>query len=674
MKQHNINAIRCSHYPNTPELYNLCDEIGLWVMDEADLECHGFFDAVSRDLNLSDWMRYQDKKYKCFPLAAKYTSDNPEWREAYLDRAQRLVMANKNHPCIIIWSLGNEAFYGSNHKAMHDWIKEYDSTRPIHYEADKDAVTADMYSYMYPSVKDLMHYADLEGDQFAKPIVVCEYAHSKGNGPGNLQEYQDLFRIKRRLQGGYVWEWADHGLISTHGGKEYFAYGGDFGETLHDGKYCMDGIVNSNHDPTPGLLEFKKIIEPIEVSKEDENTLKIRNRYDFIDLSHCVANWKVVKCSPGMWEEVMLASGTMQIPQVGPGEQIVVQSPFKGFEQHPVKPGDHVYGNLNFTMKESTTWANIGHEIAWAQFQLLKSDYISRPIAPSGQLTVDRSVRGGIVVAGPNFKIHFDTIYGHISQWITGGRSLLHKDGGAKLGIWRPPTDNDLAGHALQWQKHGLDALEIENVICNSVEHDNLVEIRIKYRLAPPVVFSGFSVTTIYTIDGSGGLCINVKMSPIRENPTSLPRIGIDFSLSQDFDYVVWHGKGPHQTYKDSSASARKSIFSSKISDLDFLYEVPQENGNRSEVEWVSILDAYGSGLTARFRDTKFNFQASHYSLDNVTKARHIYELVRQPTTHLRLDYDHHGLGNASVDPFILPAYELKNKPTSFTVELRPTG
>ena len=462
-------------------------------------------------------------------------------------------------------------------------------------------------------------------------------------------------------------------MINTHEGKEYFAYGGDFGETLHDSKYCMDGIVNSNHDPTPGLVEFKKVIEPVEVTKKDENTLNVKNWYDFVDLSHCVANWKVVKCSPSMQEEVILASGTIQIPQIGPHQQIVVRSPFKDLAQHPVNPGDHVYGHLNFTLQESTTWANLGYEIAWAQFQLLKSEYVSRLIAPSGQLAVENSVPGRIVIAGPNFNIHFDTTFGHITQWVAGGRSLLHKDGGPKLGIWRPPTDNDLAGHALQWQKHGLDALEVANVACSSVEHDNSVEVTIKYRLAPPVVFSGFSVTAIYTVDGSGGLSIDVEMSPIRDNPASLPRIGIDLSLSQDFDHVVWHGKGPHQSYKDSSASARQGIFTSKISDLDFLYEVPQENGNRSDVEWVSILDANGSGLTARFKDTKFNFQASHYYPDNITKARHIYELVPQPTTYLRLDYDHHGLGNASINPYILPDYELKNKPTSFTVELRWT-
>lgn len=673
MKQYNINAIRCSHYPNIPELYDLCDELGLWVMDEADLECHGFLDAVLRDIEYPDWAPFSEIKAKGFDLSSKYTTDNPLWQEAYLERAQRLVETQKNHPSIIIWSLGNEAFYGSNFKVMYDWIKQCDPSRPIHYEQDVDAVSADMYSYMYPSVYEVKEYAESEGDNFTKPVVLCEYAHSKGNGPGNLQEYQDLFRTHRRLQGGYIWEWQEHGLFSTHEGKEYIAYGGDFGEKLHDSKYCMDGIVTATHDPTPGLVEFKKIIEPIEVTKKSEDTLEIKNWYDFTELSsNCVANWRVVKCSLGARDEAVLADGIMELPQIEAGQRVAVQSPFPALAQYPVSPGDHVYGNISFTMKKSASWANVGHEIAWAQFQLSKSDPPPRPIASTRRVTVDRSTPGCLVVTGPKFQVHFDTTLGRISRWTVNGRSLLHENGGPKLGIWRPPTDNDLAGHALQWQKYGMDALESMNVAYDVVERDNLVELAVKYQLAPAVTFSGFAVSNKYTIDGAGGISIDVKIDPLNEKPRSLPRIGIDLCLPEEFDEVFWHGRGPHQSYKDSNASARKGIFTSKISDLDFLYNIPQENGNRSDVEWVSILDAYGSGFMARFKNTTFNFQASHHHPEDVTAAQHLYDLKARPTTYLRLDYDHHGLGNASIKPFVLPPYELENQATSFTVDLQP--
>ncbi|CEL06451.1 hypothetical protein ASPCAL09628 [Aspergillus calidoustus] len=690
MKQHNINAVRCSHYPNAPEFYDMCDELGIWVMDEADLECHGFIESVIHDENYPEGTSWSDIKHKCFARSSEFLSENQLWRKAYLDRAERLVKENKNHTSIIIWSLGNEAFYGCNQQAMYDWIKAYDPSRPVHYEGDKNAASADMYSYMYPSVRKLEHYADLEGDDFAKPIVVCEYAHCKGNGPGNLLEYQNLFRTKRRLQGGYIWEWQDHGLLTTtaDGGEEYFGYGGDFGEKLHDGKYCMDGLVNSNHDPTPGLVEFKKVIEPVEVTqKGGGDMMEIRNWYDFQDLSHCTATWQVVRCAgPLVKTELVVASGVLSLPTVEAGQTVTIPSPFKSFAPptSALQPGEVSYGNLSFSLKEDVLWAKRGHELAWAQFELARNENpVVFPAFSKSRITVDTSSLGVLSVKGTNFEITFDTTLGVISRWISKGCNLLSdEDGGPKLGIWRPPTCNDLHGHAQQWKKHGLDALQVSNVVFDYAERadDGLVEITITHRLSPPVVLSGFSVKQIYTIDTSGAMTIAVNMTTIRSNPTSLPRIGLDLSLSSAFEQVAWHGKGPHQSYRDSNASTRQGIFSSKISDLDFLYEIPQENGNRSQVEWVTITDAYGSrGLLARFKGsnnttTKFNFQASHYYPEDITSATHIYQLTRRPTTYLRLDYDHHGLGNASIKPFVLPPYELKNEAMSFTVELRTIG
>jgi hypothetical protein len=276
-----------------------------------------------------------------------------------------------------------------------------------------------------------------------------------------------------------------------------------------------------------------------------------------------------------------------------------------------------------------------------------------------------------LVVNGSNFEIEFDTTFGHITRWIANGRSLVCEAGGPKLGIWRPPTCNDLTGHAIQCKKNGLDALQVINVKYDCVKFKNAVEITIKCRISPPVILSGSSVTYVYTIDDSGTLTIAVDMRPVKSHLASLPRVGLDLCLPETFNQVAWHGKGPQQNYKDNCASTRTGIFASKISNLDYLYEIPQENGNRSKVEWMSITDTYGSGLLARFKDTTFNFQASHYHPENITGAKKIYELERQPTTYLRLDYDHHGLGNASISPFVLPPYELKNEPISFSIELR---
>ena len=297
MKQHNVNALRCSHYPSHPKLPALCDELGLWLMDEADLECHGFYDAVARPLNIPESMDYEERKKLVFDKAAQFTSNNPDWEAQYVDRMVQLVQRDKNHASIIMWSLGNEAFYGQNHKAMYDYVKRFDSGRLVHYEGDPHAVSADVFSYMYPSVERLIELSKTEGvvdGKFEKPIVLCEYAHAMGNGPGAMEEHQQAFRDYPRLQGGYIWEWANHGLWKDgeDGKPGFYAYGGDFGDFPNDDTFVMDGLCFSDHTPTPGLTEFKKIIEPVRTWVEVDEIV-VENGYDFIDLGHLVATYSV---------------------------------------------------------------------------------------------------------------------------------------------------------------------------------------------------------------------------------------------------------------------------------------------------------------------------------------------------------------------------------------------
>ena len=297
MKKHNINALRCSHYPSNPRLFDLADELGLWVIDEADLECHGFYDAVARPQDIPEEMDYEKRKKLTFAKAAKYTSDNPSWKGAYLDRMVQMVQRDKNHASVIIWSLGNEAFYGRNHKTMYEYANKFDPGRLVHYEGDPQAESADMYSYMYPSVDRLIKLAKTEGVRddgtFDKPVVLCEYAHAMGNGPGGLEDYEEAFRSHKRLQGGFIWEWANHGLWKEDpDGKSYYAYGGDFGDVPNDGTFVMDGLLFSAHKPTPGLLELKKVIEPVKSGLKD-GQLVISNLYNFIGLNHLTATYKV---------------------------------------------------------------------------------------------------------------------------------------------------------------------------------------------------------------------------------------------------------------------------------------------------------------------------------------------------------------------------------------------
>jgi beta-galactosidase len=279
MKQHNTNTVRCSHYPSHPSLHELCDELSLWVIDEADLECHGFGEAVARPLRIPESMNHEERKRLTLPRPAKFTSDNEDWRLAYIDCMTQLIQRDKNHASIIIWSLGNEAFYGGHHRAMYEYAKATDPGILVHYEGDAHALSADMFSYMYSSVDRLISLAKSEGvdsnGNFEKLVILCEYAHAMGNGPGGLQEYQDAFREHRRLQGGFIWEWANHGLWqpsdTTDGKGAFYGYGGDFGEQLHDGTFVMHGLCFSDHMPTPGLTELKHVLAPVRAWVRDRN-------------------------------------------------------------------------------------------------------------------------------------------------------------------------------------------------------------------------------------------------------------------------------------------------------------------------------------------------------------------------------------------------------------------
>lgn len=298
MKSHNVNALRCSHYPPDPRLLDMADELGFWVIDEADLECHGFYDAVARPMDMDETLGYEERKALTFPKCGVHTSDNSAWRAAYVDRVQALMQRDKNHTSVIIWSMGNEAFFGTCHRSMIDAAREFDNTRLIHYEGDIHAEMTDMFSYMYPDIDRLRRLAvteDVAEDgTFEKPIILCEYAHAMGNGPGLLADYEKCFDEIPRLQGGFIWEWANHGLwVNGQDGKDgFYAYGGDFDDYPNDGTFVMDGLLNSVHEPLPGLLELKKVFEPVKLGIEGQ-FLSLKNKYDFSSLDHLQASYKL---------------------------------------------------------------------------------------------------------------------------------------------------------------------------------------------------------------------------------------------------------------------------------------------------------------------------------------------------------------------------------------------
>jgi len=704
MKSHNINALRCSHYPSHPGLFDIADELGLWVIDEADLECHGFYDAVARPQDIPEEMDYEKRKKLTFAKAAKYTSDNPSWKAAYLDRMERMVQRDKNHTCIIIWSLGNEAFYGQNHKAMYDYAKEADPGRLVHYEGDPQAASADMYSYMYPSVERLIKLVETEGvkgdGSFEKPVVLCEYAHAMGNGPGWLEDYQELFRTYPRLQGGFIWEWANHGLWKEDSdGKSYYAYGGDFGDFPNDGTFVMDGLLFSAHKPTPGLLELKKVIEPVKVSMDGEN-LKVSNLYDFVGLDHLTATYKIEELgeeyviSPVLlrWfnkltlrRSSLLASGTLELPAIAPGSSATIPVPTVA----AITDSKETYLTLSFLSRESTAWADAGHEVAWFQHRLS----MPKPTTPASLSNAPSQLKcldSGIytTIQGNGFSVVFDRARGYITKWVSDGISLLEADPATKAALlpsfWRAPTDNDNPLSVPYWRRFGVDALTSQLRSSTITSHAGYVSINTVTFISPPVLDWGFVATTKYTVSSAGTLSIAVHLKPTGYIPAHVPRIGLDLRLPEGFETIQWNGLGPGESYPDKRSAQRIGVWTAKsVAELQTPYEVPQENGNRMGTRWVALRSRHGATIRATAgpgeewsnnSEGTFNWLASRHSTASLENAKHPCDLAVEQATLLRLDAHVAGVGTAACGPGVREDLLVKVEETRFSFVLERLG
>ncbi|KAM0162055.1 hypothetical protein ACHAPG_002072 [Botrytis cinerea] len=678
MKQHNINALRCSHYPSHPGIYDLCDELGLWVMDEADLECHGFYDAVAYPADIPESIPYEERKKLTFPQAAKFTSDKESWRDAYVDRMTQLVNRDKNHPSIILWSLGNEAFYGKNHKAMYDYAKEMDPSRLVHYEGDIDAKSADMFSYMYPPIDVLVKHAKTTGvsdGSYEKPIVLCEYGHAMGNGPGGLEDYQAAFRDYERLQGGWIWEWANHGLWKTEPGKEgFYAYGGDFGDVPNDDTFVMDGLCYSDHTATPGLTELKKVIAPIRAWVE-EGKIVIANGYDFIGLDHVVASYKIESFEQS---RKIVKSGDLALPKVLPGETSSIELP-----PTPSKNGSgELWITVTFQQKFSTAWADAGHELAWMQQQISKPnvDSISR-VSPTNTSHLDVvSSRTEYKITGSNFLFTFDAARGSLSQWNFTSAATLKSTkipiSSITPGFWRAPTDNDMPSDFPYYKRFGLDALTSQLRSFDVKTDDDLVTLTAVTFISPPILNWGFEATTTYQISSTGSLKIKVNLKPTGSMPSNLPRVGLDIKLRDDLDNAEWFGIGPGESYADKCSSQKLGIYSADVDTLHTPYDVPQENGNRMKTRWVNMTDSSGVGVRASSSENSATFQwaATRYSPTTLQKARHPRDLVKEKEVLWRLDAEAAGVGSAACGPGVKEEFQVKCEEKEFAFVFEKIG
>ncbi|KAI3339662.1 beta-galactosidase [Ustulina deusta] len=685
MKKYNINAIRTSHQPSDVRLYDLADELGFWVMDEADLECHGFEAICDAALSHEDRvLPFRQRQLLTRANAAKWTSDNPDWEKAYVDRAVQLVRRDQLHPSVIMWSLGNETFYGRNHVAMYNWIKSYDDSRPIHYEADIYAETVDMYSRMYPPVEEVIEFANDKTK--TKPLILCEYVHAMGNGPGNIKEYVDTFYKYDVLQGGFVWEWANHGLLTKDGqtGDEFYAYGGDFGDVPNDSNFVMDGVLFSDHTPTPGLTEYKKAIEPVKVVSHTPEKITIVNRYDFITLDHLEATYAILdEGKPTSYK------GAVEIPKdIKPGQTAELTI----LEKLP--PSDSLLGEgviqVVFRQKEATAALPAGHEIAFEEYSI--SAPVQVPSESTGKLTVHETPTL-ITIESATATWTVSPVHGEIRSFKKNGSEFLATSPGVTF--YRAQTDNDFPQDGADWKQHllHLATARTKHSSWGAVDgDDSAFVVQVQQRFAPPVLSWSIDLDVTYTFRATGSVSIRVKGVPKGLNlPRTLPRIGLSFELPGTWAGSVadgakkpltWYGRGPGESYVDKKLSQRLGEYAvASIDELWTDYEYPQEGSNRTDTRWVRFAHGEsGEDVTAQFvdlasekRDRKlFDFNASHYRISDVEAAKHPHELRRKKTETVvvRLDAAHHGLGSGSCGPRTRDEYALLTSPFEFEVVL----
>jgi beta-galactosidase len=609
MKKHNVNAVRTSHYPPDPYFLQLCDEHGLWVIDECDLETHGFGEL--------GW--------------AANPSDDRRWAESYVDRMRRMVERDKNHPSIVLWSLGNESHTGRNLAAMAEWTRDRDPSRPVHYEGDFACEYVDVYSRMYASHAEVEQIG--QDRTHGIPFVLCEFAHAMGNGPGGMLEYRELFERFRTVQGGFIWEWIDHGLERDG----HFAYGGDFGEPLHDGNFVIDGLVFPDRTPSPGLPEFAKVFEPVRITPAGSG-IRITSFYDHVSLDHLKFEW--VHEVDG----VEVAAGVLDVPSVPAGQSTDVAVP-----QVASADGEG-WLTVRASLTASTTWAEAGHVLAWGQI----------PITEAGAHTPVSGVElvglGDVLWLGPG---EFDPATGLLT------RLGEHPVEGPRLDLWRAPTDNDRGSDSPEertWREAGLHRLQ-HRVIEVDVQETSLV---VRTRVAPPSWGFGMFADYTWTADGDR-LRLRLDIAPDGDWPCTLPRLGLRMALPAEPSTVEWFGAGPGEAYADSRQAARIGRFTSTVDALQTPYVFPQENGNRADVRWLRI-----GGVKVEGEPT-FDFTARRWTSENLDAAQHTTDLLPREHVYLNLDLAQHGLGTASCGPGVLPQYRLHAQKATFSVTFVPT-
>ena len=615
MKQYNINAVRTSHYPNIPKWYKLCNKYGLYLMDEANIESHGM---------------------SLIPITS--LASKPTWEKAHLERVANMLERDKNEPSVVIWSMGNESGDGANFEAASDYIHSIDLTRPVHYQGAKKDKYVDIVSEMYSKVERLEKYAQSNPD---RPFILCEYAHSMGNSTGNLYQYWEAIEKYPSLQGGFIWDWVDQGILKrADDGKSYFGYGGDFEPNWYynDNNFCMNGLVAANRATHPGLYEVKKVYQNVGFEAVDlsNGTMNFKNKFFFTNLNEFNYRWQILE------DGKVIDSGEFRCPDIEPQTESAVLINYK---KPPFQSGSEYILDISVKTINKPLWSDVNHEIAWEQFNLNSLHNAGNVNAvykanKTAQVKEDPYL---VTVEGSDFSIGIDKSKGSIASYRYNNIDLIRT--GPKPNFWRAHTDNDdgnlMAMRCNIWKK-ASNNWKINNVSVNKSNNGANI-IKIKGSL-PDIKGSVYNVD--YTVYGDGLVIVDVYFNPGKNKGIlpELPRFGMSLTVPEGFEQFSWYGKGPHEAYWDRQLGARVGVYSGSVDEQYTDYSRPQENANKMNVRWASLVNSDGIGLLAvglPLIDTS----VWHYTIKDMSNALHTVDMEKKPYTVWNIDYKQTGVG-----------------------------
>ena len=660
MKQHNFNAIRSSHYPNAPFFYEMCDKYGFMVIDEADIEAHGPFMIY----------RKEDTDYNRFKRWNEKIADDPVWEEAIVDRVKLMVERDKNRFCIVMWSMGNESAYGCNFEKALEWTKNFDPDRITQYESARyrnydetyDYSNLDVYSRMYPALSEIQEYLDKDG---SKPFLLVEYCHSMGNGPGDFEDYFQMIQDNDKMCGGFVWEWCDHAIAhgTAENGKTIYAYGGDHGEEIHDGNFCMDGLVYPDRTVHTGLLEYKNVYRPARVISYDKESgeLVLHNYMDFDDLKD------YVKISYELTQDgLVISKGILPEFSVAPhGEgktNLKINVPENG----------KCYLKLIYHLKKELPLLDEDHILGFDEIEVSKEDtkcklaekWIPKTVVDS-ELQVNENDTQ-IHIKGREFAYTIDKRTALFTEMKFAGREYLNHP--MELNIWRAPTDNDMYIKS-EWKKAHYDKAYTRAYTTEVVQGKHGVKITSHASVVAETVQKILDVTITWKIEAAGKIDADIAVTKDDEFP-DLPRFGVRMFLDKKLSAVRYFGMGPQESYCDKHQAASHGLYQANVDDLHEDYIRPQENGSHYDCEYVELNNSrYGIVASA---ENAFSFNASYYTQEELEKKTHNYELTESDSVVFCVDYALNGIGSNSCGPVVLDQYRFDDVLFRFQFTLIP--